>query len=360
MSKVGLSSIALGVLIGAALLGTRCWTDGGERSAAAPGARALEDLEQLADTFPAPGDAALAWPRDHGTKPEQFAESWLFAGLLEARDGVRFGFQLEFQRLAVQPEAPDRASSWAARDVYRARLSVEPDSDPARSGERFSRGALGLAGARPAPARVWIEDWSFAVDVSGGGIVLRAADLGFGLELRLAVPEAMPVAVDGQLYRGYWWPGLDAEGAIVIDGRRVPVTGRAMLDRLWGQALPAGRGQQSLTRIWLEDGDGTAIRCEQLRRKGGGGTPLIECLGHPAAAQDIALEPVDDGWQSIAGVRYPLRWEVRLSAADRPLQVAPLSPMRSVALEGGWSGVVAVAEREQAWGLLVLSNYEAP
>jgi predicted secreted hydrolase len=353
-------SIAALLCLLVAVLGVRWWGDDGEDFAPMAGEAALAALERLADSFPAPGEDELAWPRDHGTRAEQFVESWLFAGLLEAQDGQRYGFQLAISRLAVQAGVTERDSAWATRDVYRGRLSVEPAGRAAKLVERISRDGLGLAGAGHSPARAWIEDWSFDFEEGSDGFVLRAADAEVGLELRLTGPGTMPQAFDGPLYRGYWWPGLRAEGVLQIDGRRVLVSGRAMLDRLWGRALPAGRGQLALARFWLEDGEGGAIRCEHLQRKAGGGTPLLDCLGYPEAPRDLLLQPVDDGLTMVAGARFPLWWEARWSAHARPLRVTPLSSRHPVTFDAAWVGVVATAGRQQAWGVLELSNFAAP
>lgn len=352
--------IATILLVTVTVLGARWWLENGARSPQVFDLLALEGLERVAESYPAPDDAPFSWPRDHGVHADQFVESWLFAGMLEAQDGGRYGFQLGFYRLAMQPGSPERDSAWAVRDVYRARLSVEPDGEPARFAERLGRTALGLAGATRSPAKAWLEDWSFTAEEDGAGFVLRAADAGFGLELRVTLPEAMPVQIDNPLHRGYWWPGLAAEGWLQIDGLRQGVSGGAMLDRLWGRALPIGRGQLALTRLWLEDGGGMAIRCEHLQRRGGGGTPLVRCVGHPRVLRDYALRPADDGWQTVAGTRYPLRWEARWSSYEQSFLVAPLSPRRPAAFDARWVGVVAVAAREQAWGVLELSNFDAP
>lgn len=334
------------------------WWERGDAPRVSPVERPLVGLERLAEGFPEPAGGALDLPRDLGPRPEQFAESWLFAGRLDAPDGEIFGFQLAFQRIAVQPDTPDRESAWATRDVYRGRFSLEPAGDDARGEERLSRDALGLAGATQSPVRTWLEDWSFEVEGGTGDFVLRAAGAGAGMELRLKAADTRPVRIDEQLYRGYWWPGLVVEGAVLVDGRRVPVSGRAMLERLWGRAAPAGRGQLALARLWLE-ADAGALRCERLQRRDGGGTPLLQCLGRALAVEQLALEPADDGWRNVGGVRYPLAWEARLAAGGEASRIAPLSAGIAWS-DGTWSGVVVAGGNGKAWGLLELSNFPAP
>lgn len=318
-------------------------------------------LESLAEAFPEPDDAPLEWPRDHGARPEQFADAWLFAGLLKDGDGRRYGFQLGFWRIALQPEAVRRESAWAARELIAASMAISPEGGRARGGERFSRAALGLAGAGRQPARAWLEDWAFSFDEASGTFLLCAAEGDAGMELRLQVPEAMPVAVAGHQHRGYWWPGLSAQGVLRVADRQLAVSGHAMLDRLWGRALPAGRGQLALSRIWLELADGTALRCEQLRRKTGGGTPLGECLqlGHGRDG-GISIEPARDGWRDLEGTRYPLHWRLQFAARDEVLDLRPVPGEPPEASGSGWRGTIVVAGQDDSWGLLDLSNFAAP
>jgi predicted secreted hydrolase len=360
--------LAIGLL---AVIALALWGKAGDREplAGPPVLQSLEGLERLARKFPQPGDEPLAWPRDHGARPEQFAESWLFAGLLHAEDGRRYGFQLAFYRIAVesvsvegvavQADGSGGDSAWRARNIFRARLSVEPAGQPARSAERLSRDALELAGAGHAPARAWVEDWSFEATDAGSAFHLRAAEPGFGLELRLVDSGTTLLSVDRPEFRGYWWPGLAVQGTVRLDGDSVPVTGHAMVDRLWGRALPAGQGQLALARLWLEDREGRALRCEQLRRRAGGGTPLTECRAYPGVPAEVALEPADDGWRTVSGIRYPLSWKL-YPAAREPLRTTPLSSRHAAFLDGSWSGIVGVRGRDQAWGLLELSNFAEP
>lgn len=360
MSKRGLLALAALLLFAAAGAGMRWWSGDDGRNRAPAGERAFEGLDALAGSFPAPGDAALSWPRDHGAKPDQFAESWLFAGVVRDAEGQRHGFQLVFQRVALPAEPAARSSAWATRNVYRARLSIEPAVGPVTSAERLSRDALGLAGAGSAPARAWVEDWSLALSDTNRHFELRATAAEGALELRIELPDSAPMPVDGSVYRGYWWPGLGVDGHMVIDGRSTPVTGRAMLDRLWGRGLPAGRGQLSLARLWLEQGDGQAMRCEHLQRRGGGGTPLVECLTWPGATPAPVVTPEPEGWRSISGQRFPLGWTVATSAGQPALRLTPLSTRHGLALDGSWAGVMRVGGDDDAWGLLALSNFTAP
>jgi predicted secreted hydrolase len=361
MQKRSLLAITTLVILGAVILTARWSGDGVEPPPRPPLERTLEGLDALARQFPPPDDESLAWPRDHGAKPGQFAESWLFAGVVHDEDGAAYGFQLAFDRVAVQAQPSERESGWAARDLYRARFAIEPATGGARFAERVSRAALGLAGADETPARAWLEDWEFALDEQSGDFLLRAGDPEVRMVLRLTLPGTAPTAVETEIYRGYWWPGLRAAGTLEVDGQSRAVSGRALLDRLWGRGLPVGRGQLALARLWFDLGDGGALRCEQLRRRAGGGTPQTQCLGHAVTdVEGVRLEPGETGWRTLAGVRYPLDWALGLVPEPQPRQFVPLSAGHPPSADGSWSGILVEAGDGAGWALLELSNFAAP
>lgn len=373
MSKSSLLAFASVALLVAAALLLRGTGPAVEPPPALSLERAADGIEALARSFPPPGDAPLAWPGDHAAKPAQFAESWIFAGLVEAESGERHGFQLLIYRFAAQQEAADRESAWATRDVYRARLVVEPARGEPVAEERLSRTALGLAGSDPDPPGIWVEDWRASIDsdaasASDGNkdsdsaaVRLSAAMAVAGLDFRVETAGTTPVPIDAELYRGYWWPGLRVEGRLRIEGREVAVTGHAMMERLWGRGLPSGRGQLALARLWFDLGDGAAVRCEQLRRRAGGGTPLTECMTYPASlGEGITLAPADARRQARTAFSYPARWIVALPARGEVLRIEPLSAGASSPSAGAWSAIVVADGVPQRWGLLELSNFAPP
>ena len=68
------------------------------------------------------------FPRDHASHPEFKLEWWYYTGNLETATGRRFGYQVTFFRVGVDP-APENPSAWAVRDLFMAHLAV---SDPGR------------------------------------------------------------------------------------------------------------------------------------------------------------------------------------------------------------------------------------
>src|SRR5690349_8452235 len=104
----------------------------------------------------------LEFPRDHGPHPDFRHEWWYVTGNLDSTRGERFGFELTFFRLALAPPGPqDTGSRWRTRQIYAAHFAI---TDLARGqfrfAEKFSRAALGLAGAQAEPLHVWIDDWA--------------------------------------------------------------------------------------------------------------------------------------------------------------------------------------------------------
>ncbi len=65
----------------------------------------------------------LQFPRDHGNHPDYQIEWWYYTGNLSSDDGRRFGYQVTFFRIGVDP-APDNPSRWAVRDLFMAHLAL--------------------------------------------------------------------------------------------------------------------------------------------------------------------------------------------------------------------------------------------
>ncbi len=329
----------------------------------------------------------FVFPADHGPHPEFRNEWWYVTGTLTATGGRRVGVQLTFFRSARMPDPPELESDWATRQVYMAHFAVT-DDDRQRfvSFDRFGRGAVGIAGARAEPFRVWLRDWVMetAEDAVGAGptrgsgtagarpaaasgaqgifpVRLRAADGHVALDLVLRAGTLLVHGDEGLSRKGpeagnasyyYSFPRLPTEGTVVVAGDTLSVEGTAWLDREWStSALGADLEGWDWFALRLEDG--RDLMYYRLRRAGGGtdrfsGGVLVgrDGTAEKLAADDVVLEPLERWTSPETGVTYPTHWRVTVPSAGLGLTVTPW--LRDQELDVAfryWEGAVDVEGR---------------
>lgn len=338
-------------------------------------------VASASESAPAPGFAAalepraFVFPRDHGPHSDFGVEWWYLTGNLDAADGERFGFELTFFRVALapatsvttpaaaSPQAPsaELTSAWRAREIYVAHFAV---TDVARrrfrSAQKLSRAALGLAGAQPAPLRVWLDDWALAQSAGDDARwELRAAQPGYSVALVLE-PQGAPVlngvaglsrkserAADATYY--YSIPRVRVRGRLMRDGRSLEVAGLAWLDREWGSG---GLGPAEAGWDWfgLQLGDGSALMFYALRDRDGRRNPHSAGTWIAPDGTVRALTSADVGiavtaeWRNASGDRYPAGWRIRVPALTLDLSVRPvLAEQELQTTPRYWEGAVDVS-----------------
>ena len=162
-------------------------------------------LEERMASTPDPGFARALEPRtfdfpeDHGPHPAFATEWWYLTGNLEDAQGRPFGYQLTLFRIGLEPGDPVADSPWRTHQIYMGHLALSDIAERRHhSAERFSRAALGLAGAETVPLRVWLGPWS----IHGGAdglfpLRLEAATAGLALDLELAAGDR-PLVLQGE------------------------------------------------------------------------------------------------------------------------------------------------------------------
>lgn len=289
-------------------------------------------------TMPRP----FLFPADHGPHPSFRTEWWYFTGNLHTSSGRRFGYQLTFFRFALAPDKVPRKSRWGANEIFMAHFTItDVEGKRFHAVERFSRAALGLAGAGGNPLAIHLEDWS-AIALPGEtfGMNLNAGSGDEAIHLRLQA--AGPIMLNGE--RGlsrkgrepgnasyyYSIPRLATTGSIRVNGEEFAVTGLSWLDREWGTTA-LEPNQEGWDWFGLQLADGRALMFYRLRQKDGttdpisGGT-LMEVDGtmQSLAAADVQLETTA-WWRSPnSGSRYPARWRLRLPRENIDLEIVPL------------------------------------
>ena len=315
---------------------------------------------------------AFEFPRDHGPHPEFRQEWWYLTGNLDAADGERFGFELTFFRVALVPPMPgqasdatssaDPASAWRTREIYVAHFAItDVARSRFRSQQRFSREALGLAGAQAAPLHVWLDDWSLAAPMQGesGPWQLHAAQEGYAIELWLE-PQGAPVlngagglsrkserTGDATYY--YSIPRLAAHGQLRREGQSLELHGLAWLDREWGSG---GLGPREVGWDWfgLQLDDGSALMFYALRDEHGARDPhsagsFIAADGsvRALADRDVSIT-VTTSWRNRSGDRYPGGWRVSVPTLALDLAVhPPLADQELRTTPPYWEGAVDVS-----------------
>ena len=360
------------LLLIAAGAGALLWPKGSEAPTPrlrATGLAAL--LERGAEGF---SRADQAWrfrfPADHAAHSDYRTELWLVTGTLSDREGRRFGFQLRFLRLGVNPPAtPMGPSAWAAHDVYQAQFALtDVAGGDLHSDERVSRAAMGMSGSEASPVRVWLEDWSLEAR-GGGDLRLRAGTKNVGLTLTLRNSKP-PVLRSADGFHAYAMTRLRAEGTIRIGGRSIQAGGLAWLDRAWGE-IPMPVGPVAWDRFLLQLDDGRELAVLRLRRRDGSGEPVLAGLlvdddgtVHTLAHDDLTAEVLGYWPSPRDGTRYPARWRLQLPARAITLQLTPHVADQEADLSlRYWSGVVEIMGMQdgralQGNGYVELLGYE--
>ena len=345
-------------------------------------AQATVQIGQRMGAEPDPGFARATVPRpfefpaDHGAHPAYATEWWYFTGNLHSDDGARFGYQLTLFRIGLTPDPAADDSDWRTGQIYMGHLAV---SDLERrlhhSRERFSRAAVGLAGAQSDPLRVWLGPWSIEGEPGDPFPVrLDAADSDMAIALTLERGNR-PLVLQGErgLSRKGHSPGnasyyysytrLPTRGEIRIENRQYRVSGNSWFDREWSSSALA-TDQAGWDWFALQLDDGRDLMFYRLRGKDGAAQPfssgvLVDTDGttHTLSLDSVQAVPMRT-WQDEDGVAYPVAWHLSIPqhALDLNIEAAfDEQAMRHTVHY--WEGAVVVSGSHSGVGYLELSGY---
>ncbi len=307
------------------------------------------------------------FPRDHGAHPEYKTEWWYFTGNVATEAGRRFGYQLTFFRSALTPDAGERTSRWAVRDLYLGHVAVtDVTGERFLHDERLSRESLGMAGAREDDLDVWIRDWR-ARRTEEGTLILRADTERFGLELELRSAKA-PVlhgATPGLSLKGPE-PGqasyyvtltrCETRGRLQIGEESFAVSGLSWMDQEFGSSQLA-EGQVGWDWFSLQLDDGSELMLYRMRRRDGS---FDTTSSGTAIARDGSTQHLTHSEYSIEATRtwtsphsggtYPAAWKIRVPSLDLDLDIVPLRADQELSTRGTtgvtyWEGAGRAAGR---------------
>ncbi len=319
----------------------------------------------------------FVFPRDAGPHPNFQTEWWYYTGNVSDASGRHFGYELTFFRRAVAPPTsvqvrPTPASQWASNQIYFAHFAIsDVASGQFYARERWSRAALGLAGAQATPYHVWIDDWA----ASGvGGATRLAARTSDGAAINLTLQPQKPVVLEGDhgLSRKSSMPGnasyyysetrLRTHGTLQIGGTTFSVTGDSWLDREWSTSALSS---DDIGWDWfaLQLADGRDLMLYRLRRRDGSESPSSAgtLVARDGTSRALGLNDfqisASGQWRSPhSGITYPAGWRVTVPSGGVDVTVTPRMPDQELNLTFRyWEGAVQCSDGGQ--GYVELTGY---
>ncbi len=275
------------------------------------------------------------FPTDHGSHPQYKTEWWYYVGHLKDAQGRKYGFQLTFFRVGLDPDA-DNPSAFTARDIYFSHFAVtDLSAHKFWYAEKMNRPGPGLAGASRNKLHLWNEDWQAWRE--GHGHHLKAQADPYGIDLMVRSPIA-PVlqGLKGYSRKGsspensslyYSFPLLFAEGQIQVGEDSRKVRGKAWMDHEFfsGDMDPAAAGWN-----WfgLQLSDNSELMIYLMRQKDGSFSPASSGTWTNSAGKSVHLKSGDlstkilETWKSPhTGAVYPIKWEIKIPSLGTRLEV---------------------------------------
>jgi len=314
------------------------------------------------------------FPRDHGAHAAFRTEWWYFSGNLTSKSGGRYAFMLAFFRSGLRPPGAfrrPRKSRWALENLYFAHLSVlDVKRVRHRYFERMSRGALEEAGARRGGLDVWLRDWRAREEIENKVRVLKISAQDKGISLSLHLLPQKPPAVHGRsgisqkadgpgrASHYYSFTRLKALGELLLDGRRLRVSGTAWMDHEFG-SNQLTKDQIGWDWLGLHLSDGRELMLYLMRKKNGGydrnssGT-LVDADGsvHHLPLRAYRFEPTGRWRSPRSGALYPMGWRVSVPGVGIEIRVKALAKNQELETKGStrvtyWEGAVQAEGRSK-------------
>jgi predicted secreted hydrolase len=317
------------------------------------------------------------FPRDHAAHPDYQTEWWYYTGRLRSGNR-RFGYELTFFQVGINPWLKQSRSAWALHTVYFAHLALTDENRRVfRFTEEVTRPALGMAGSKTDRYHVWLHDWSARLLSDDRTHHLLAAGPEFGIDFKLS-PKKPPVthghdgvsqksAGVGRASHYYSLTRLETEGTLTVNGERLPVTGLSWMDHEFGSNQLA-EDQAGWDWFSLQLDDGRELMLYRLRLKDGGVEPyssgtLVQRDGTwkhlPLSAYEI--RPTGQWKSPKSGAVYPHGWEIRVPQEGIALKVEPTLAEQELVPEGVavryWEGSVRVTGTATGGGYVELTGY---
>lgn len=324
-----------------------------------------DELDYLSVT----GPCNLTFPKDHGSHAGYRTEWWYYTGNLQVDSGEQYGYQLTFFRSQISAHGaeskwPKPHSAWRTQQVYAGHAAISDISEKRHlQSELIARGSLGIAGVSQKAdlTTIFIKNWS--AQISPSRHILKAFSDDFSFELSL-LPAKPPVlhGKAGYTRKGstperascyYSFARLRSEGALIIDGRTIPVQGFSWMDHEFSSA-PLEPGIVGWDWFSLQLSDQTEIMVYLLRKQGGelnsasSGT-FIDKSGKPRhlTKDDFRIDILDSWKSPRSKAVYPARWRLMIFPLSLELTITPTlsdQEMQTQASTGVtyWEGSVSV------------------
>ncbi|MEM8486670.1 MAG: lipocalin-like domain-containing protein [Bacteroidota bacterium] len=309
------------------------------------------------------GPMPIQFPADHGAHPGYKLEWWYYTGNLQTQEGRRFGYQFTIFRNALAPpdsgEAED-GSAWRTKQLYFAHFALSDiDNQKFYAFERFSRGAAGLAGATPAPFRVWLDDWEATqIGDEMPPMRVRAAEDGVAIDFTMDLVKPIVLQGDaGYSVKGtgygnasyyYSMTRMDTRGTVAINGTEHAVEGLSWMDREWSTSLLRA-DQVGWDWFSFHLGDGRDVMYFNVRNTTADVAPYAHGVVVGPTGDKRLLEPdnvtltVLDTWESKHGGVYPSQWRLQIPAEGLDLEITPFMNDQELDLAVRyWEGAVRV------------------
>lgn len=323
------------------------------------------------------------FPADHGAHPDFRVEWWYLTGNLWHDSGRRFGYQFTLFRIALSPTPVAQDSAWRTRQLYMGHFAVSDMAEQQHyDAQRFSRGALGLAGVTLQPLTVWLEDWQLQ-GTANELFPLQLQAQTEELTLHLQLTPEKPLVLQGQAGLSqksaapgnasyyYSYTRLASQGQVRIGEETWAVQGQSWLDREWSTSA-LGPDQTGWDWFALQLSDGYDVMFYRLRHTAGGMHPysqgvLVDADGQRTllTADTISATPLEPFWQRPAGGYYPIRWQLtdRANRFNLTVSATFADQAMDAAITPYWEGAVDVQGTHQGQavtgvGYLEMTAYE--
>ncbi|MGV3723407.1 MAG: lipocalin-like domain-containing protein [Actinomycetota bacterium] len=318
------------------------------------------------------------FPRDHAAHPEYQTEWWYYTGHLESGTR-RFGYELTFFQVGINPWRKSSKSAWALHTVYFAHFTVTDENNRKfQFTEEITRPALGMAGADTDRYRVWLHDWSASLLSDNRTHHLVAGAPEFAIDLNLE-PLKPPVvhgrdgvsqksAGVGRASHYYSLTRMGTRGTLRLNGEELPVTGVSWMDHEFGSnQLSAEQAGWDWFSLQLDDG--RELMLYRLRLKNGGVEPLSSgtLVAKDGTWKHLPLSAFEINatgqWKSPkSGAVYPQGWTVRVPSEGINLTLEATVADQELVPEGVaavryWEGSVRVTGSATGVGYAELTGY---